>query len=159
MQKQKELFYFFGINPNEVNTFKDILASKIAPNITSTKQLLGKTEQQPLTAMNLAFSQKGIDTLLGTGSPDAQLGDQFFAQGQSADEENLGRPRHQSGVQTTSVVFDVSGLFLLASDTWDLVEDQLKWLKATLGTSASEMYTLRGAMRPGTEAGRESAYK
>ena len=60
MKKNKETFLFFTIN--DPAAFKQSLRSDIAPIITSTTDLLSVTTQ-PLTAVNLAFSQRGLNAL------------------------------------------------------------------------------------------------
>ncbi|EEB94463.1 hypothetical protein MPER_06717 [Moniliophthora perniciosa FA553] len=57
MKKDKELFFFFGIQ--DAATFKTKLGSDIHDLITSTTQLLD-VSIQPVTAVNIAFSQTGL---------------------------------------------------------------------------------------------------
>jgi hypothetical protein len=60
MKKNKELFFFFGVN--NAATFKAKLASDILPLITSTTEILS-VNTQPVTAVNIAFSHTGLVTL------------------------------------------------------------------------------------------------
>jgi hypothetical protein len=60
MSKNKELFFFFSVN--DAATFKTKLASDILPLITSTTEILS-VNTQPVTAVNIAFSNTGLLTL------------------------------------------------------------------------------------------------
>ncbi|KAK0451293.1 fungal peroxidase [Desarmillaria tabescens] len=147
MKKKKELFFFFGIQ--NTTDFKNKLATDIHPLITSTTQILDVTTQ-PLTAVNLAFSQSGLSTL---GITD-DLGDQFYSQGQEADSAAIGDPGTGNWVQSFAGT-SVHGVFLLASDTLDNVNDTLSDLLSTLGDSIAELHRVQGEARPGSEEGHE----
>ncbi|KAJ7698687.1 hypothetical protein B0H17DRAFT_1050407 [Mycena rosella] len=147
MKKNKELFYFFSIvNPT---TFKQKLKSNILPLITTTTQLLN-VSAQPTTALNIAFSQTG---LLALGIKDS-LGDTAFAGGQAADNGTLGDPGTKNWVPQF-VGTSIHGVILLASDSVDNINTQLKNVQAALGSSIKELYTLQAAARPGSEQGHE----
>ncbi|EEB91855.1 hypothetical protein MPER_09721 [Moniliophthora perniciosa FA553] len=60
MKKDKELFFFFGIE--DAATFKSKLASDIHNLITSTAGLLD-VALQPTTAVNIAFSESGLKAI------------------------------------------------------------------------------------------------
>ncbi|EEB98446.1 hypothetical protein MPER_02040, partial [Moniliophthora perniciosa FA553] len=60
MKKDKELFFFFGIQ--DAAAFKSKLVSDIHGLVTSTTQLLD-VALQPVTAVNIAFSQTGLTAL------------------------------------------------------------------------------------------------
>ena len=83
MKKKQELFFFFAIT--DATTFKSKLGSDIHPLITSATQLLD-VSTQPTTAVNIAFSQKGL-TALGNND---NLNDTLFTQGQELNANNLG---------------------------------------------------------------------
>ena len=60
MHKNKELFFFFSVS--DAATFKAKLASDILPLITSTTEILS-VDTQPITAVNIAFSNTGLVAL------------------------------------------------------------------------------------------------
>ena len=169
MKKQKELFYFFNIN--DASTFKSKLYPNISSLITTTHQLLD-VSTQPITAVNLAFSQAGLDTL-GVTDP---LGDSDFQNGQRQGASALGdvrgiflpfRPlsspeRHaQPGTTNWVPAFAndaIHCVFLLASDNVDNINAELVNIQSILGSSITEMYRLQGSVRPGTEEGHERVY-
>lgn len=147
MNKNQELFFFFGIK--DAATFKSKLASGIVPLITSTTQLLD-VSKQPVTAVNIAFSQSGLTAL---GNKDNMV-DSLFKQGQLKDAAALGDPgtgHWESAFAGTSI----HGVFLIASDTQSNVDDELKNIQTILGSSITEIYRLQGAARPGAEKGHE----
>lgn len=147
MKKKKELFFFFSIDDAE--TFKTKLASDIHPLITSTTDLLD-VATQPITAVNIAFSQAGLNALGVTDS----LGDSAFANGQTADAAAMGDPGTNSWV-SGFVGTSVDGVLLLASDTIDNVDDTLADIQASLGASITEVHRVQGAARPGDQEGHE----
>ncbi|KAJ6578622.1 fungal peroxidase [Mycena sp. CBHHK59/15] len=147
MKKNKEFFFFFGIN--NATDFKAKLASKILPLITTTTQLLN-VATQPVTALNIAFSQTGLNALNIGDS----LGDSAFANGQLADLTNLGDPGSTNWVPQF-VGTNIHGVILLASDTLNNINSELDSLKSAMGSSMTEIYSLQGAARPGPEAGHE----
>ncbi|KAJ7255242.1 fungal peroxidase [Mycena rebaudengoi] len=149
MSKKRELFFFFGIA--DVTSFKSHLASDILPLVTSTTQLLS-TSTQPLTALNIAFSQTGL-TALG-GSATQSLGDSFFSSGQFVGASGLGDPGTANWVPEFAGS-NIHGVILLASDTQANIDSTLASLKAALGSSINEIYSLQGAARPGNQAGHE----
>ncbi|KIJ40008.1 hypothetical protein M422DRAFT_780853 [Sphaerobolus stellatus SS14] len=145
-KKNKELFFFFSIN--DATTFKSKLQSDISALITSTNQLLS-VSTQPLTAVNIAFSKTGLDTL---GITD-DLGDVLFNAGQEATANVMG-----DDLNNWLPVFlnqTIHGLFILFSDTEASIDSELANIQSILGTSITELYRLAGAARPGSEAGHE----
>ncbi|KAF5353724.1 hypothetical protein D9758_008650 [Tetrapyrgos nigripes] len=147
MKKKKELFFFFSID--DAATFKSKLSSDIKSLITNTNQLLS-VSTQPITAVNIAFSQAGL-TALGVSD---NLGDNGFKNGQFADAANLGdagTTNWVSGFAGTKI----HGVFLLASDTVDNVDNELANLQNILGSSISEIHRVAGAARPGNQEGHE----
>ncbi|KAF7298180.1 WD-REPEATS-REGION domain-containing protein [Mycena chlorophos] len=151
MKKSQELFYFFKIN--DAATFKSKMSSDIIALITTTTEILS-VDTQPVTAVNLAFSQHGLDTLGVTDD----LGDPNFTNGQLSDltgdlpgpigdDESTWLPEFTAGT--------IDGVFLLASDTVDNIDTQLASIQSTLGSSITTLYQIQGAARPGSEAGHE----
>ncbi|KAJ7487892.1 fungal peroxidase [Mycena latifolia] len=147
MKKNKELFYFFSIS--DAADFKSKLASDILPLITTTTQLLD-VSTQPVTALNIAFSQTGLIALSITDS----LGDSAFAGGQFADLTNLGDPGSTNWVPEFTGG-GIHGVMLFASDTEANIDTAVSNLEAVLGTSITKVYALQAAARPGSEAGHE----
>ncbi|KAJ6603570.1 fungal peroxidase [Mycena vulgaris] len=147
MKKNKELFYFFSIaNATE---FKAKLASDILPLITTTTQLLS-VSTQPITALNIAFSQSGLTALSITDA----LGDPAFAAGQFYDLANLGDPGPKNWVKQFAGT-RIHGVMLFASDTQVNIDNEVADVELALGDSITKVYTLQGAARPGSEAGHE----
>jgi hypothetical protein len=147
MKKKKELFYFFTINDGAA--FKKALVGDISALITSTTQLLS-VSTQPITAVNIAFSQKGLNALNVTG----KIGDDFFTAGQLPDAGFLGDPGTGNWVQAFTGS-GVHGVFLLASDTIDNVNDELTNIQNICGSSITEVHRLLGEARPGDQEGHE----
>ena len=147
MKKDKELFFFFEIK--NATQFKSKLKTDIHRRITSTTKLLD-VATQPMTAVNIAFSQSGLSTL---GVQD-DLQDSNFAQGQFQDAGVLGDPGTGNWVQGFAGT-SIHGVFLLASDTEGNISDELQSIQSALGDSIAEVHRLQGAHRPGSEKGRE----
>ncbi|KAJ7669280.1 fungal peroxidase [Mycena polygramma] len=147
MKKNQELFYFFSIA--NAATFKSKLSSDILPLITTASQLLD-VSTQPITALNVAFSQTGLKALNVTES----LGDTAFAGGQFADLKNLGDPGSTNWVPQFAGT-GIHGVFLFASDTVANINAAVASLESNLGDSITKVYDLPAAARPGSEAGHE----
>ncbi|KAJ7725949.1 fungal peroxidase [Mycena metata] len=145
--KNKELFYFFSIA--NATDFKPKLSGDILPLITTTTQLLS-VYTQPITALNIAFSQTGLDALNATD----YLGDPAFRNGQFHDLAFLGDAGQAEWVPQFAVT-GIHGVFLFASDSDDNINDAVTGLESTLGDSITKVYSLSGAARPGDEAGHE----
>nr|WAW38281.1 DyP-type peroxidase [Auricularia auricula-judae] len=146
MQKPKELFYFFAIQ--DVATFKTHLANDIAPVLTSAEQMMNMT-QQPLVLLNVAFSQSGL-TALGVLD---DVGDASFTLGQLQAIQTLAET--SDGWQQEFKGTGIHGVMLLASDTSDLINQQVAFIESTFGSSLSKVYSLDASMRPGDLAGHE----
>ncbi|KAJ7885114.1 fungal peroxidase [Mycena olivaceomarginata] len=147
MKKKKELFFFFGIS--NATDFRAKLKSTILPLVTNTAQLLD-VAQQPQTALNIAFSSLGLLALNITD----ELNDSAFSGGQLQDISSLGDPGTTNWVPEF-VAGHIHGVILLASDTVDNINSTLSGLQSKLGTSITEIYSLQGAARPGSEEGHE----
>ncbi|KAI0701297.1 peroxidase [Cytidiella melzeri] len=164
MRKLQERFLFFQVN--NATAFKSVLRTYAVANITSAAQLLAEPSSQPLTFVNVGFSQTGA-TALGVTD---DLGDSFFSAGQFADAESLG--------DDTSIWEDVfkgtsiHGVFLLGSSEASSTLSALKIhvltsfqasfiaeyesdLETLFGSSWTVLYALSAAARPGAEAGHE----
>ncbi|KAF8217810.1 DyP-type peroxidase [Mycena galopus ATCC 62051] len=147
MKKKLELFYFFSIQ--NATAFKSKLKSDILPLVTTTTQLLA-VSTQPITAVNIAFSQTGLTALGITDS----LGDSVFSGGQFKDLTNLGDPGSTNWVPQFKGT-GIHGVFLFASDTQDKINNTVSSLQSALGSSIKNVYSLQAAARPGAEAGHE----
>ncbi|KAJ7366366.1 dye-decolorizing peroxidase precursor [Mycena albidolilacea] len=146
MKKNKELFFFFGVN--NAATFKAKLASDILPLITSTTEILS-VNTQPVTAVNIAFSHTGLVTLGVTDD----LGDTDFVAGQFSETSTIGD--NPSLWDPAFAGTSIHGVILLASDTIANINTELANIQSILGTSITELHRLQGAARPGTEEGHE----
>ncbi|KAF7348870.1 DyP-type peroxidase [Mycena venus] len=134
MKKNRELFYFFSIANS--TDFKAKLASEILPLITTTTQLLD-VSTQPVTFLNIAFSQSGLLALNVTDS----LGDSAFAGGQFKDLGNLGDPGSVNWV-TEFAGTGIHGVLLFASDTDDNINESVASLESAMGNSFAKVYSL-----------------
>ncbi|THU88565.1 fungal peroxidase, partial [Dendrothele bispora CBS 962.96] len=148
MTKPKELFFFFGIN--DPITFKSKLGSDIKPLVTNTNQLLENSTDTPVTAVNIAFSQTGLQALNITDS----LQDGDFANGQFSSAGDLGDDGTGNWVPAFKGT-SIHGVFLLAANDVQDVDSELANIQQILGDSISEIYRLSGAARPGDEQGHE----
>ena len=147
MKKKVELFYFFEItNPAQ---FKQKLATDIHSRITTTTQLLD-VSKQPSAAVNLAFSQRGLNAINVTES----LGDSAFTAGQASVANTLGDPGTTNWVSAFTGT-NVHGVFLLASDSVVNILEELGQIQSVLNGCASEVYSLPGTARPGDQEGHE----
>lgn len=147
MKKQVQTFIFFQIT--NAKSFKKDLANDIHPRLTTTTQMLN-VHQQPAVAVNIAFSQNGLDSLGITEN----LGDTAFTSGQASDANTLGDPGTKNWVPQftgTSIHF----VIMLSSNSQDNIDNELAQIKSTLDQSATEMYRLDGAARPGDQEGHE----
>ncbi|KAK7437243.1 dye-decolorizing heme-containing peroxidase [Stygiomarasmius scandens] len=148
MRKHKERFFFFSIE--DAATFKSKLSSDIKSLITSTNQILPEAQPQVDTAVNIAFSSRGLKALNVTDN----LGDANFTNGQLVDAGSLGDPGTSNWVPAFTQT-NIDGVFLLASDDVQKIDDQLANITSILGSSINEVYRLDGAARPGNELGHE----
>ncbi|KIK61171.1 hypothetical protein GYMLUDRAFT_166740 [Collybiopsis luxurians FD-317 M1] len=148
MRKKKELFFFFSIdNPT---AFKSRLGSDILPLITRTTQILPNATHPPATAVNIAFSQRGLNVL---GIRD-DLNDTNFKNGQMYNvTATLGD--QTSYWEPAFAGHHIHGVFLVASDTIDKVKATLSRIQKISKGSISEVYRIQGHARPGNEQGHE----
>lgn len=148
MKKPLELFFFFQIN--DTKKFKVVLKEDIHPLVTTTTQLVSPAAQQPLTLLNIAFSQSGLKKLNVLDN----INDPAYTAGQDADAKPLGDPGITNWVQGFTGT-ETHGVFLIASDKDAYITAQLQQLLAWLGPSITERHRLMGAARPGAQAGHE----
>ncbi|KZV99447.1 fungal peroxidase [Exidia glandulosa HHB12029] len=146
MLKPQQVFYFFSIA--DATTFKSHLASDIAPIVTTARQMLDRTKE-PLVLLNMAFSATGLQAL---GVSD-DLGDFVFPAGQFAGAVGLGDTLDNWKDEFKGT--GIHGVVLLASDTKDLINEQIKFIETAFGASIRKVYELDAAMRPGDLAGHE----
>jgi len=147
MKKKLQTFYFFEITDS--STFKKVLAQKLGPRISTTTQMLD-VNQQPITAVNIAFSQNGLDTM---GVVDS-LGDSAFTSGQAANAQTLGDKGTSNWVPEFTGT-SIHAVILLSSDTESNINSELDEIKSILDSSTAEKYRLDGAVRPGDQEGHE----
>ena len=108
MKKQKERFVFFQVN--NATEFKSVLKAYTPVNITSASLLVSPASSQPLSFVNVAFSNTGLSAL----GINEDLGDPSFASGQFSDAAALG---DDTAVwESTFKGTDVHGVFLIGSD-------------------------------------------
>ncbi|KAJ7037240.1 fungal peroxidase [Mycena alexandri] len=151
MRKPVELFFFFGIS--NTAAFKSKLKREILPLVTSTLQILNNDTAAASTLVNIAFSHTGLVALNVTGDAN-NLNDPPFAAGQVNDVKNLSDPGTTNWVPQF-VGTNIHGVILFGSDTEDSINSTLASLQSKLGNSISEIYSLRGAMRPPPNMGHE----
>ena len=150
MKKKLELFYFFHIN--EPVSFKQKLHNDVVPRITSVLDMLDPLGVgQPVVALNVAFSQTGLNTL---GIND-NLFDSPFSKGQAYDANNLGDPGFKYWLNAF-IGTKIHGVFLIASDTQTNIDAMVNWLEALFATDWTKMHTLQGNIRPPPYDGHES---
>lgn len=147
MKKPLELFYFFKIN--DATAFKTALRTNVVSLVTSTRTIISPPSSQPLAMLNIAFSQSGLTTLGITDN----LGDSAFAAGQWADATNL--KDDTSTWQDPWKGTSIHGVFLIASDQQTYINNLVTTLQGYFGSSITELTSIQGAARPGTEAGHE----
>ncbi|KAF7369765.1 DyP-type peroxidase [Mycena venus] len=137
-----------GLNLDDIqgDLLRAKLAADILPLITTTNQLLA-VATQPITALNIAFSQTGLTALNVTDS----LGDSFFSKGQLADAKNLGTTNWVPEFTRTGI----HGVILFASDSDDNINNAVASLEAAMGDSITKVYSLSAASRPAPNAGHE----
>ncbi|KAJ8078259.1 dye-decolorizing heme-containing peroxidase [Marasmius tenuissimus] len=146
MQKQREALLFFEIK--NAKKFKSKLGTDIHGRITSAIQILD-VETQPLAGVNIAFSQKGLGVL---GIKD-DLKDSHFKAGQMKDAASFG-----DGTKNWVPAFagpTVHGVFTIASDKQEHVDNEINELFKILGDSVKEVHRVRSKARPGDQLGHE----
>lgn len=147
MKKPVETFAFFKIT--NATAFKQTMRTMVVPLITSAATLISPPANQPSAYVNVAFSQSGLLALNITDN----LGDQNFTSGQFADAASLKDDisKWQSQFKGT----DIHGVFLVGSDVGTNIVNTFAPVLQALSSSASLVYELQGAARPGAEAGHE----
>lgn len=149
MNKPKELFFFYTIN--DAAAYKAALTKTIVPLVTSTSVLLGPASGQPAAMLNVAYSNTGLKALNVTDD----LGDQFFSAGQFDGSQVLGDDDPAANWVKAFQGTSVHGLFMIASDSDDSINDTLSTITAALGPAITEAHRVEGNLRPNDQAGHE----
>ncbi|KAB5592132.1 Peroxidase 2 [Ceratobasidium theobromae] len=161
--KRKEEFVFFVIK--NAKNFKLALADL---NVTSTTEVIearknieeakaqGLCGLIPCNFLNIAFSQKGLNTL---GISD-KMQDDAFTDGQLANAEGLGDDgiKESGGFEPnweTAFKHPIDGVLLVAGESWNSVNNRVKDALLFLGDSVLVAYRLKGSTRPGDQKGHE----
>ncbi|KAL0565457.1 dye-decolorizing heme-containing peroxidase [Marasmius crinis-equi] len=146
MRFMMETFLFFNVT--DAHNFKLKLGSEFHPRVTTATQLIDPTNQAPI-AVNIAFSQKGLNTI----EVNDDLGDPNFKKGQAEDAVVLGDPGtvnwrepYQKGVH---------GVIQIASKEMDKITAEIETIKGIFGSSFQEVYRLNAEARPGPNMGHE----
>lgn len=141
----REAFVFFNIT--SVHGFKTKLGGEIYQRITTAAQLADPVKQ-PMVAVNIAFSAKGLQVLEVTDD----LGDPNFKTGQGNDAVMLGDPGttkwHDSYQKGVHGVLQVAGM-------QKMIDEEVKNIKAIFGDAFQEVYRLDAFARPGAGKGHE----
>ncbi|KAK1223999.1 dye-decolorizing heme-containing peroxidase [Marasmius sp. AFHP31] len=145
MRFMREAFVFFNVT--NVHTFKTKLAAELHPRITTATQLADPVKQ-PMVAVNIAFSAKGLELLEVTDD----LGDPNFKVGQGNDAVMLGDPGttkwHEPYQKGVHGVLQVAGM-------QNMIEDEYEKIKSIFGDAFQEVYRLDAFARPGEGKGHE----
>ena len=166
--KRKQQLVFFSIA--NATAFKSKLATNIAPIVTryrfinilvlapqltkliySAQQMMN-VSTQPLVAVNIAFSQSGLNAL----SVNDDIGSFELAGGMYAVSPMFGDAKSNWLPQLTGTT--IHGVFMIVSDTTARVNQQVTALQNTLGSSIITRHTLLGESRASPNEGKESAY-
>ncbi|EIN09037.1 peroxidase TAP [Punctularia strigosozonata HHB-11173 SS5] len=146
MKKPVENFYFFHIN--DAAQFKADFKTQLSI-ITSAATLISPPADQPAAYVNVGFSQSGL-TALGVTD---DLGDADFSSGQFAQAAALKDDTTQWEPEFKGT--NIHGVFLVGSDVGTNIQDTFNDAIQELLKSATIVYELDGAARPGAEAGHE----
>jgi hypothetical protein len=149
MNKPKELFFFYTIN--DAAAYKAALTKTILPLVTSTSVLLGPASGQPAAMLNVAYSNTGLKAL----NVNDDLGDQFFNAGQFDGSQVLGDDDPATNWVKAFQGTSLHGVFMIASDSDDSINDTLSTITTALGPAITEAHRIEGALRPGDQAGHE----
>ncbi|KAL0576965.1 dye-decolorizing heme-containing peroxidase [Marasmius crinis-equi] len=146
MQKPREVLLFFEIT--DAAKFKSKLGTDIHDRITSAVKILD-VNTQPLAAVNIAFSQRGLNALGVTDD----LKDPHFTAGQAVDASSFG----DAGTTKWEDAFKsgVHGVFTIASDQQQYIDDEIKNIFTILSDSAKEVHRVNSKGRPGDQLGHE----
>jgi hypothetical protein len=149
MNKPKELFFFYTIN--DAAAYKAALTKTILPLVTSTSVLLGPAPGQPAAMLNVAYSSTGLKAL----NVNDDLGDQFFSAGQFNGSHVLGDDDPDTNWVKAFQGTSLHGLFMIASNSDDSINDTLSTITTALGPAITEAHRIEGSLRPGDQAGHE----
>lgn len=145
MRQQNEIFHFFSIA--DPPTFKRQVSGVIS-QITTVESMLDPSTQ-PHAMTNIAFSQSGLTTL---GIHD-DVNDTDFRMGQFASAPVLAENTDNWVDQFKGT--KVHGVFMIASDSQNLMMGQSRSIQNQFGRSINILYSIQGQMRPGNQAGHE----
>lgn len=109
---------------------------------------------QPIVALNIAFSQTGLQTL----NINDDLADPPFSAGQFVDAANLGDPGTVNWIKAFTATKLLHGVFLIASDNQTFIDAEVHFLETLFGTDISNLYRLQGNIRPPPFEGHESTF-
>jgi len=107
---------------------------------------------QPLVAVNVAFSQSGLNAL----NVNDNIGASELSGGMYSQNFILGDTNSSWLPQLTGTT--IHGVFMIVSDTTARVNQQMTALQNTLGSSIVTRHTLLGESRASPNEGKESAY-
>ncbi|KAH7096160.1 DyP-type peroxidase [Auriculariales sp. MPI-PUGE-AT-0066] len=142
MRKNLQLFYFFQID--EAASFKQTLNHETMINLITPVSVMLDPGTQPQVAVNIAFSQAGLQALGITGD----LQDEPFANGQMQDASNLGDPGTTNWKPTFTDPSNLHGVFIIASDKQIKIDAMVATLELGFGKSQHNLYKLQGNVRP-----------
>ncbi len=148
MKKKKNLFFFFGIQ--NATDFKEQAGDGYPPSHYLYDPDFGHHDPASNSSQRRVFAVR--DSLLWA-SPI------IWATNSTPKDKKLILPpsvipEQAIGVQSFAGT-SVHGVFLLASDTIDNVDETLSDLTSILGDSIGELHRVQGEARPGSEEGHE----
>jgi Dyp-type peroxidase family len=164
LQKKFEVFVFFEIQ--DVKAFRDILRTKIAAQVTTTKQVRdtelelaelkrkGDNRILPLLGLNIAFTGAGFAKL----QPGVTTTDLSFNSGAVAKAPSLGDPTAGGTPSTWRPEYlsnKIDGVLLITGGIQIDAEKRAAEIGRIFGTAIQVIRTEEGAVRPGPEAGHE----
>ncbi len=166
LQKNHERFVFFQIA--NVNDFKTTLRVKFASHVTSSAEVLHREHQLerhkaeggrgvlPVVGVNVAFTDKGIKTLV----PGANLDPTDTFDKVAKDRANVaGDLQDAAGVPSNwKAPFAndaIDGVFLVTGGTTSAVDDETAAIVNMFGVAIAVLFDQTGNVRPGAEDGHE----
>lgn len=165
LEKDVETFVFFRIL--DVPAFKSALRCELINSVTTTEivQLrevqiqaakeVGHRERLHLTGLNIGFTHRGLEALLGKGNADGM--DPSFVAGAAAAAKDLGdpvdadgRPRWTEGFVHDAIdgVLLVTGPFGPEGHELDVIDQETNAILGILGNSIDVVYRETGRVRP-----------
>ncbi|KAI0142742.1 Dyp-type peroxidase [Xylariaceae sp. FL1272] len=171
LAKKNECFFFFRIKTKQVSAFRRDLSTllPLVTSVTEAKRFHGsineakreaaregrKCQMLEMHAVNIAFSQKGLD-VLGIGS-NGSIGDPIFENGMRADAGDLG-----DDLSDWDDAFnqDIHGVIIIAASCDRILQRTVDRIKGIFqvghrDSTVEEVLELSGHTRPGAESGHE----